>query len=152
VLGDVEVGCCSSDRQLYGQTEALRLLSPLFVYNRKTGFGKLAGFTTFMEEIWNLRNVHLLRGLSPTQMDEIIKMMPVNSYRKGEFVFMAGEVADKLYVLQVGTVKISYVDLNGDEKVLNIFQAGDIFGDLFWTISSRIGQAGARRCDCLPAA
>jgi CRP-like cAMP-binding protein len=97
-----------------------------------------------MEEIWNLRNVHLFRGLSPTQMDEIIKMMPVNSYRKGEYVFMAGEVADKLYVLQVGTVKISYVDLNGDEKVLNIFQAGDIFGDLFLgQYRHRIGQCQA---------
>jgi CRP/FNR family transcriptional regulator len=97
-----------------------------------------------MEEIWNLRSVHLFRGLSPVQMDEIIKMMPVNSYRKGEFVFLAGEAADKLYVLQVGTVKISYVDLNGDEKVLNIFQAGDIFGDLFLGhYRHRIGQCQA---------
>lgn len=97
-----------------------------------------------MEEVWNLRNVHLFQGLTPAQMDDILSIMPVNSYRRGEFVFMAGEAADRIYVLQVGTVKVSYVDLNGDEKILNIFQAGDIFGDLFLgKYRQRIGQAEA---------
>jgi CRP/FNR family transcriptional regulator, cyclic AMP receptor protein len=97
-----------------------------------------------MEEVWNLRNVHLFQGLTPAQMDEILSIMPVNSYRKGEYVFMAGEAADRIYVLQVGTIKVSYVDLNGDEKILNIFQAGDIFGNLFLgKYRHRIGQAEA---------
>jgi len=97
-----------------------------------------------MEEIWNLRNANLFQGLSPAQMDEILKIMPVNSYHRGEYVFMAGEDADKLFVLQMGTVKVAYVDLNGDEKVLNIFQAGDLFGNLFLgKYRHRIGHAEA---------
>jgi CRP/FNR family transcriptional regulator len=95
-----------------------------------------------MEEIWNLRNVHLFQGLTPAQMDEVLKTMPVASYRKNEFVFMAGDVADCLYVVQVGMVKVSYVDLNGEEKILNIFQSGDIFGNLFLgKYRQRIGNA-----------
>lgn len=97
-----------------------------------------------MQEIWNLRNVHLFDGLTPAQMDEILRIMPVRSYRKDEYLFLAGDVAGCLYILQVGMVKISFIDGNGDEKILNIFQAGDIFGDLFLgKYRFRIGQAQA---------
>lgn len=97
-----------------------------------------------MEEIWNLRNANLFRGLTPTQMDEVLQTMPVASYRKNEFIFMAGDVADSVYIVQIGTVKVSYVDLNGEEKILNIFQASDIFGNLFLgKYRQRIGDAQA---------
>ena len=97
-----------------------------------------------MEEIWNLRNVNLFKGLVPAQMDEVISTMPVASYRKNEFIFMAGDDADCLYIVQVGTVKVSYVDLNGEEKIINIFQSGDMFGNLFLgKYRQRIGNAEA---------
>jgi CRP-like cAMP-binding protein len=97
-----------------------------------------------METIWNLRNAHLFQGLNSSEMDEILKMIPVASYRKHEFVFMAGDVADCIFIVQVGTVKVSYVDLNGEEKILNIFQSGDIFGNLFLgKYRHRIGNATA---------
>jgi len=97
-----------------------------------------------MEEIWNLRQVHLLQGLTPPQMDEVLRIMPVTSFRKNEYIFMAGDDADALYVVQVGTVKVAYVDLNGEEKILSIFQTGDIFGHLFLgKYRKRIGNAQA---------
>lgn len=97
-----------------------------------------------MQEIWNLRNAHLFKGLSPAQMDDVVKSMPVRSFRKNEYIFMAGDDADALYVVQVGTVKVAYVDLNGEEKILDIFQAGDIFGYLFLgKYRQRIGNAQA---------
>jgi CRP-like cAMP-binding protein len=97
-----------------------------------------------MEEIWNLRNVHLFTGLSPAEMDEVLKMMPVASYRKNEFIFMTGDEPDCMYVVQVGTVKVAYVALNGEEKILNIFQSSDIFGNLFLgKYRHRIGNAQA---------
>jgi CRP/FNR family transcriptional regulator len=97
-----------------------------------------------MEEIWSLHNVQLFQGLTPAQMDEVLQIMPISSYRKGEFIFMAGDEADALYVVQVGTVKVAYVDLNGEEKILNIFQTGDIFGHLFLgKYRQRIGNAQA---------
>ncbi|MGJ3241276.1 MAG: Crp/Fnr family transcriptional regulator [Anaerolineae bacterium] len=97
-----------------------------------------------MEEIWNLRNVRLFNGLDALEMDEVLKTMPVSSYRKNEFVFMAGDIADCVYIVQVGTVKVSYVDLNGEEKILNIFQSGDMFGNLFLgKYRQRIGNAEA---------
>ncbi len=65
-------------------------------------------------------------------------------YRAGEILFHTGDIADSLYLIQVGLVKVSYISLNGDEKILSIFHPGDIFGELFLgQYKHRIGEAQA---------
>lgn len=97
-----------------------------------------------MQPSWSLRHTNLFEGLDDEQMARIAAMTPVVSYRRHEYVFQTGDAADSLYILQVGTVKLSYINLNGDEKVLSILQSGDIFGDLFLgKFRSRIGFAQA---------
>lgn len=97
-----------------------------------------------MQPSWSLRHTNLFEGLDDEQMARIAAMTPVVSYRRNEYVFQTGDAADSLYILQVGTVKLSYINLNGDEKVLSILQSGDIFGDLFLgKFRSRIGFAQA---------
>lgn len=97
-----------------------------------------------MEELWNVRGVNLFRGLTEDEMEEVLRLMPPRSYRKGEYIFFAGDVADALFLLHLGTVKVSYITLNGDEKILNIFRPGDIFGELFLgKYRHRVGEAQA---------
>lgn len=91
-----------------------------------------------------MRGINLFSELTGDQIDEALKLAPPKSYRKGEYIFLAGEDADALYILQLGTVKVSYIALNGEEKVLNIFRPGDIFGELFLgKYRHRIGEAQA---------
>lgn len=100
--------------------------------------------TSALREIWNLRDVELFSGLEPREIEEVMRVMPTFHFRRGQHIFLAGEVADSLYVLQEGSVKVSYITLNGDEKVLNIFRAGDVFGELFLgKYRHRIGEAQA---------
>ena len=95
-----------------------------------------------MDELWNLRNVHMFDGLTLDEINTVRQMMPIGNYGAGEYLFLTGEAADGLYILKAGTVKVSYITLNGDEKILNIFQPGDVFGDLFLgKYRHRIGQA-----------
>lgn len=97
-----------------------------------------------MQTSWSLRNINLFNGLTNEQMSQILEQVSVESYRHDEYIFQAGEEADCLFILQLGSVKLSYINLNGDEKVLGILQAGDIFGDLFLgRFRSRIGFAQA---------
>ena len=97
-----------------------------------------------MEEFWNMRGINLFDGLTGEEIEEVLELAPPRSYRKGEYIFLTGDDADALYILELGTVKVSYVTLNGDEKVLNIFQPGDIFGELFLgKYRRRIGEAQA---------
>lgn len=100
--------------------------------------------TTPPREIWNLRDARLFDALTPDEMEQVLEVMPTYSYRAGEYVFYTGEVAESLFILQVGTVKVSYINLNGDEKILNIFRPGDVFGELFLgQYRRRIGEAQA---------
>jgi len=91
-----------------------------------------------------MRGINLFEGLTSEQIEEVLELAPPRSYRKGEYIFFTGDAADALYILELGTVKVSYVTLNGDEKVLNIFQPGDIFGELFLgKYRRRVGEAQA---------
>ena len=49
-------------------------------------------------------------------------------YRRGAFLFHVGEVADQLFWIYQGIVKVSALTLDGGERLLNIFWPGDIFG------------------------
>lgn len=97
-----------------------------------------------MDEIWNLRGVDLFRDLTPEETQAILTAMPMLRYRAGEYLFHTGDPANCLYLLRAGTVKIAYITPNGDEKILSIFQAGDLFGELFLgTHRHRLGEAQA---------
>ena len=97
-----------------------------------------------MDELWNMRGINLFNGLTRDEIEEVLRLAPPKSYRKGEYIFYAGDAADALFLLQLGTVKISYVTLNGDEKILNVFRPGDIFGELFLgKYRHRVGEAQA---------
>ena len=97
-----------------------------------------------MRSSWSLHNINLFEGLSDEQAAQVLQSMPAESYRRQEYLFHTGDEADCVFILRVGVVKLSYVNLNGDEKVLSILQSGDIFGDLFLgKFRSRIGFAQA---------
>lgn len=96
------------------------------------------------DRLWDMHGADLFAGLTPEEMEEMLRLAPPKSYHKGEFIFLTGEAADALFLLQLGTVKVSYITLNGDEKILNVFRAGDIFGELFLgKYRQRIGEAQA---------
>jgi CRP/FNR family cyclic AMP-dependent transcriptional regulator len=97
-----------------------------------------------VDELWNMRGINLFNGLTGDEIEEVLRLAPPKSYRKGEYIFYAGDAADALFLLQLGTVKVSYVTLNGDEKILNVFRPGDIFGELFLgKYRHRVGEAQA---------
>jgi CRP-like cAMP-binding protein len=49
-------------------------------------------------------------------------------YRRGAFLFHVDEVADQVFWMYQGIVKVSSLTLQGSEQLLNIFWPGDIFG------------------------
>ncbi|MBK9123966.1 MAG: Crp/Fnr family transcriptional regulator [Chloroflexi bacterium] len=90
----------------------------------------------------SLRGIDLFEGLDDIQQSELMSLMPVERYRKNAYIFETGDDADSLYLVQDGVVKLAYINLNGEEKVLGILQKGDTFGDLFLgRFRSRIGSA-----------
>jgi CRP-like cAMP-binding protein len=89
------------------------------------------------ESIWSLRGAHFLASLTPEELEGPSLVLRLERYRRGAFLFQAGDRADRLYILNKGTVKISIVSRDGDERILDIFRPGDVFGDLFLMTSAR---------------
>lgn len=86
----------------------------------------------------------LFAGLKPDETAHILGLMPLTGIRRGEHLFHTGDVAESAFILRSGTVKVSYFNPGGDEKIINIYQAGDLFGHLFLgQYHHRIGTAVA---------
>ncbi len=95
-------------------------------------------------EITSLHRAGLFDDMQAADIEAILKSLRVGHYRQGEYLFNAGETARSLFLLQEGLVKVSYVTLDGDERILDIFEPGDIFGELFLgKYRFRIGDAVA---------
>lgn len=59
-------------------------------------------------------------------------------------IFDVGQQATCLFLIESGLVKVSYITPDGDNKILNVMETGEIFGDLFLGVYRfRIGQAMA---------
>lgn len=78
-----------------------------------------------------LAEMHLFTGLEPDVMQPILQRLYRRTYQVGESIFVTGDDATCLFILESGILKVSYITPNGDEKILNLFEKGDIFGELF---------------------
>jgi CRP-like cAMP-binding protein len=63
--------------------------------------------------------------------------LDVRYYRPGEFIFDMGEHAGRVYFLERGIIKITIVSPDGRERILDVVNAGDTFGETFLSIGRR---------------
>ena len=53
----------------------------------------------------------------------------VSEYRKDQVIFAQGDVADSIYYLQRGRVKVVVLSEQGKEAVVGLIEAGQFFGE-----------------------
>ncbi len=78
-----------------------------------------------------LQSFPLFADLLLDEIERALPLMNVANYPRRTCIFHVQEPADAVYMLISGLVKVSYMNLRGDEKTISLFQAGDIFGELF---------------------
>ncbi|PKO05435.1 MAG: hypothetical protein CVU41_12445 [Chloroflexi bacterium HGW-Chloroflexi-3] len=69
-------------------------------------------------------------GLSQKALESINQRFNSIGYNAGEFIYFAGDVADKLFVVAEGKIKIFQHGSNGRNVMLDILAEGDFFGNL----------------------
>lgn len=75
-----------------------------------------------------LRQVPIFNELSEPEISVLTKAIHSRRYRKGQFVFEAGQPSDALYVIHHGVVKITTVSDAGKERILRFLFSGDFDG------------------------
>jgi len=77
-----------------------------------------------------LRNNTFFGGLPDAALDALIRRGHSKRFARGEIICRRGEPGDSVMVLLAGRVKVSNVNVDGKEVVLNFLGAGDITGEI----------------------
>ncbi|SHH51782.1 Crp/Fnr family transcriptional regulator [Clostridium grantii] len=74
--------------------------------------------------------VTIFSALPDDQLNQVTSLITRKSYEKGDQIFSLGDVSDKLYILNSGTMKIFTYTKEGKEQILYLLNEGDFLGDL----------------------
>lgn len=66
-----------------------------------------------------------LEELNNDARNAILSKMTFISFSKGEVLFAEGEIADSLYIIRKGNIKLCRYDGDGREQIISIFSPGD---------------------------
>lgn len=77
-----------------------------------------------------LNVIPLFSNLTPKQLDSIGSHMAMQVYEKGDVILRQGDVADTLYIIVAGQVKVYMSDESHREVILNTMSAGEFFGEI----------------------
>jgi CRP-like cAMP-binding protein len=80
--------------------------------------------TTLLEE------VPLFAGLDEAERGELNARLRRRRYRKGEMVFLRGDLGRDLFLIESGSVKICLTTEDGKEMTLALLSPGEFFGEL----------------------
>ena len=76
-----------------------------------------------------LRRVDLFAKLSPTELSNIAETMICEQHPAQTAIIRQGDIGDRFYVLEKGTVDVMVAD-NGQSQVVNRLGEGDFFGEV----------------------
>jgi CRP/FNR family cyclic AMP-dependent transcriptional regulator len=99
-----------------------------------------------------LLSSYLFQDLSPAELEPLAKTLQLREYKRGEYVFRAGEPAEFLYIVAAGEIKYVMTTAEGDEWILEVLTSGGIFGEpgLFAPEHNRVVDALAiKACSVL---
>ncbi|MBN8649641.1 MAG: nitrate- and nitrite sensing domain-containing protein, partial [Caulobacterales bacterium] len=72
-----------------------------------------------------IRTLNLFKGVEYYTILEILKHARITTFVKGNLIFQQGEIANRLYIVLDGWVKLSKGDIDGQESILQIMHKGE---------------------------
>lgn len=74
-------------------------------------------------------NFKIFENLPAKDVEEILAFCKDFYFTKNQFIYMMGEPASGIFLLKKGRVKISVLNEEGKEKIIDILHPGDSFGE-----------------------
>jgi CRP/FNR family cyclic AMP-dependent transcriptional regulator len=92
------------------------------------------------EKMLLIRNYDLWCNLSDAEYDELNIEHRFIEVPKGEYIYFEAYNHNKIYFLKEGYIKIGYIDDAGNEKIKEIIQKGELFGQFTLERSNLHGE------------
>lgn len=92
------------------------------------------------QSLWYLENIDMMGVFCPKKLGSgLVEQMVHKTFKKGDYIYLQDEHADKIYFLTDGQVKIGNYSDSGKEITKAILTKGEVFGEL-----SIIGESKRR--------
>lgn len=83
--------------------------------------------------------VPIFENLNNEELLEIVKTINHKEYIKGDVIFTEGNIANTLYFVNEGKIKLYKYTKDGKEQILHVLSEGDFFGELDLIKPSKYG-------------
>lgn len=81
-------------------------------------------------ETYCVSKISLFANLSLENMTTVVQKIQRREYNKGDFLFQAGEIAERIWIVNEGSIKVFTYTQEGKEQILYLLSPGDFLGDL----------------------
>ncbi len=82
------------------------------------------------ERLWYIKNCSLFDRLSAEQLSELERHARMRTFPKRSAVYLPGEVADSVFLLAQGRVRLCSATPEGKQALLALIEPGELFGEL----------------------
>ncbi|MCB0522059.1 MAG: Crp/Fnr family transcriptional regulator [Lewinellaceae bacterium] len=82
------------------------------------------------QTLWYLENIDLTSILCPGKIKASGQSLEHKTYKKGAYIYLPGEYADKIFFIMEGRVKIGTYSDTGKEITKTIIGPGEVFGEM----------------------
>ncbi len=79
-------------------------------------------------KLWYLKNIQLFKDFSEAELMKFNEKMFMKDYNKREYLYLAPEHLDTVFLVKQGNIEIGYIDESGRELAIDILGAGELFG------------------------
>ena len=77
-----------------------------------------------------LRSVNIFSDLSESELVGIQDICTTRKYPKNSMIILEEEMGDVVFIVMLGTVKITRVNDEGKEVILAMLGSGEVFGEM----------------------
>ena len=78
---------------------------------------------------WHLKQVDLFSTLADWELRQLVNISDLRLFKRGEDVYLSGDLSDRLYILRTGKVKLYRETDDGKAVILGFQGPGDLFGE-----------------------
>ncbi|MQP25600.1 cyclic nucleotide-binding domain-containing protein [Flavobacterium sp. LMO8] len=79
--------------------------------------------------IWFFDNIDVFQILCPHKFTEYKKDHSFNFFKKGDYIYFEDDIANKVFLVNSGKIKVGYLTEDGEEMITAILSKGQIFGE-----------------------
>jgi CRP-like cAMP-binding protein len=83
-----------------------------------------------MFDLEELKEVKIFKDLSTTELERIVSIAKMQTFKAGETIIMENEIGKELYVVSDGSVRISKLVPTGEKMTFTTLKRGSFFGEL----------------------